>query len=72
MLCLGMRASYRQDASAEKTLPHVDFIIMFMSGSIKGFSFVSFFFFYVYSQLSRFSQLCKQTRGAITVFSDGT
>lgn len=30
----------RQDASAEKTPPHVDYIKMFTSGSVKGFGFV--------------------------------
>lgn len=33
----------RQDASAEKTLPHVDYIKMFTSGSVKGFGFVFHF-----------------------------
>lgn len=59
MLCLGMRAGYRQDASAEKTLPHVGFIIMFMSGSIKAFSFVFFFKMCIHSSHTLVSSVNK-------------
>lgn len=61
MLCLGMLAWYREDASVEETLPHADFIIMFMSDSLMGSVLSS----YVYSQLERFSQLNKQTKNTI-------
>lgn len=61
MLCLGMWVWYREDASVEKTLPHVDFIIMFMSESLMGSVLDS----YVYLQLERFSQLYKQTKSTI-------
>lgn len=45
----------------ERTLPHADFIIMFMSDSLMGSVLSS----YVYLQLQRFSQLFKQTKSTI-------
>lgn len=45
----------------ERTLPHADFIIMFMSDSLMGSVLSS----YDYLQLQRFSQLFKQTKSTI-------
>ena len=64
MLCLGMWAWYIKDVSVEKTVPHVDFIIMFMSDSLMGSVLSSC----VYSQFESFTQLYKQKAPANNAF----
>lgn len=72
------RAARRQDASTEKTLPHVDYVRMFTSGSVQGFGFV-FHFTEDKKKKGVFTALTllvgsanKQKRGAVTVFLDCT